>query len=59
LMGGGYYLTHNPVFTGLFILILALVIFQRATPALFCREFDLAKNEREMIMNSGDLIRKK
>ena len=59
VMGAGYYLTQSHVFTGLFGLILLIIIFQRPTPALFCRQFDLTRNEREMIMSGGDLIGKK
>ncbi|CAN5258448.1 hypothetical protein BH09BAC3_BH09BAC3_20150 [soil metagenome] len=58
-MGFGYYLTHHHIFTGLFGLMLLITIIQRPTRALFCREFDLTKNEREMIMSGGDLITKK
>jgi len=58
IMAFGFYLTHNHFFTGLFGILTLLIVIQWPTSSLFCRQFNLKGNDRDMIMKSGDMIKK-
>lgn len=58
LISGGYYVTHSIYFTGVFIVIVLLLMAQWPGPARFCLAFELKGAERDLILHNQDLIRK-
>ncbi len=58
LMAGGFYLTHNAYFTGVFLVMLLALVAQWPRPRMFCNAFGLRGPERDLILNNRDLYRK-
>jgi hypothetical protein len=58
LVSAGYYVTHSIYFTGVFFVIVLLLIAQWPGPARFCLAFELKGAERDLILHNQDLIRK-
>lgn len=58
LISAGYYLTHSIYFTGIYFIVLLLIISQWPGPARFCLAFDLKGPERDLILHNQDLFRK-
>ncbi len=58
MMGLGFFLTESFYFTGLFILIILLLMIQWPTASRFSNQFDLRGSERDMVMNNRDLVRR-
>lgn len=58
LISSGYYLTHSIYFTGIYFIVLLLIISQWPGPARFCLAFELKGPERDLILHNQDLFRK-
>ena len=58
VMAVGYYLTHSPYFTGVFIVMLLILLAQWPGPARFCLDFKLRGPERDLVLHNQDLPRK-
>lgn len=59
MMGVGFFLTESIYFTGLFIMIILLLMVQWPTPTRFSNQLDLHGSEREMVLNNLDLVKKR
>jgi hypothetical protein len=55
----GFYLTASSLFTGLFVLVLAIGVLQWPSPSSFCRTLKLRGAERDMIIHGRDILQKK
>lgn len=58
LVSAGYYVTHSIYFTGVYLVIVLLLIAQWPGPARFCLAFELKGAERDLILHNQDLIGK-
>lgn len=58
LVTGGYYVTHSIYFSGVFLVILVILIVQWPGPARFCKTYGLKGAERELILHNQDLVGK-
>jgi len=58
LMAGGYYFTHSIYYSGIFLLVLVVLLFQWPGPRRFCVSFELKGAERDLILHNQDLIGK-
>jgi hypothetical protein len=58
LMSVGYYVTHSIYFTGLYFVVLLLMIAQWPGPARFCMAFQLKGAERDLVLHNKDLLRR-
>jgi hypothetical protein len=54
----GYYATHSIYFTGVYFVIIFVLLAQWPGPARFCMAFDLKGAERDLILHDRDLIQK-
>jgi hypothetical protein len=60
IMGAiGFYLTASPLFTAMFVLEVAIGVFQWPSPSAFCRTLSLRGAERDMIIHGRDIMQKK
>lgn len=58
MLAAGYYLTHSIYFSGVYLVILLLLIAQWPGPARFCLAFELKGAERDLVLHNQDLTRK-
>lgn len=58
MMGIGFFLTESIYFTGLFILIILLLMLQWPSAFKFSNQLDLRGSERDMVLNNRDLVRR-
>jgi hypothetical protein len=58
LLSAGYYVTHSIYFTGMYFVILLLMIAQWPGPARFCMAFQLKGAERDLVLHNRDLFTK-
>lgn len=59
LMAFGYFLTESDYFTGTFLVIMILVVFQWPRAVTFCDHLDLRGSDREMVLDNRDLTQRK
>lgn len=58
LMGAGYYFTHNIYFSGVYLVVLLVLLAQWPGPGRFCASFQLKGAERDLILHNRDLVGK-
>src|SRR6185436_8241317 len=59
LLAIGFYLTANPGFTIMLLLIVVVSFLEWPSPTAFCRQFELDGNERDMVLKNLDMKAKK
>lgn len=59
MLAAGFYLTGNPGFTVIFLLVAVVILIEWPSPSAFCRHFELEGNERDMVMKNLDLRKRK
>ena len=59
MLGAGFYLTGNPGFTVIFLLVAVVILIEWPSASAFCRQFELDGAERDMVMKNLDLKNRK
>lgn len=54
----GYYFTHSIYYSGIFMLVLVILLSQWPSPRRFCDSFNLKGAERDLILHNQDLVGK-